>query len=296
MKTRKYLIINADDFGMSHEFNSAINELLLNNCISSASIMANGLAFDEAVNLVKKNNLKNIGLHLTLTRDDFKTESPLLYQSVSGGSSLLDEYGRLYTSAKLLKENADYEDIVREIAAQIETAKNAGIDITHIDNHMYSLMPRMGYTGYHAFFSAYRGKKHGFCGARIARNYYATEGLNYIWAGRKIAPYLRLKMWQLNIKGLDYSFAFPYFAEKYKTIDSKRKLLDSFLKQVRDGVTELHIHPCVFSNALKEYNPYWENRVQEFELFHEYNAIRLRKEYDIELIGYEELWKNGCCL
>ena len=98
-----------------------------------------------------------------------------------------------------------------------------------------------------------------------------------------------MKMWQLNLKGPDYSFAFPYYAEEYKTIDRKKELLSTFLKQVREGVTELHIHPCVFSNYLKEYNPYWENRVQEFELFSQYNKERLKKEFGIELIGYSEL-------
>ena len=75
MRKGKYLIINADDFGMSSEFNLAINELLLNQCISTTSIMANGLAFDEAVELVRRNNLGNIGVHLALTRDDFTVKT-----------------------------------------------------------------------------------------------------------------------------------------------------------------------------------------------------------------------------
>lgn len=290
MREGKHLIINADDFGMSSEFNLAIKELLLNECISSTSIMANGLAFDEAVDLARHNNLQNIGVHLALTCDDFKVNSPLLYQPVSGVHSLLDESGKLYTNSRFLKEKASYQDIVSEIRAQIKTVKDEGINITHIDNHMYSLMPRMGYMGYRAFFSAYQKERiHGFCGVRIAKSFYPMDGLNYIWAGRKLAPYLNLKMWQLKLKGPDYSFAFPYYAENYKTINSKKKLLNSFLSQVREGVTELHIHPCVFSNKLKEYNPYWENRVQEYELFLEYNRTRLRKEFGIELISYSEL-------
>ena len=290
MRKGKYLIINADDFGMSSEFNLAINELLLNHCISTTSIMANGLAFDEAVELVRRNNLGNIGVHLALTRDNFTVKTPLVYHSISGGRSLVDESGELYTKPSLLKEKANYQDIVSEIEAQIKAVKDVGINITHIDNHMYSVMPRMGYMGYQAFFSAYQKEKiDGSCGVRIAKSYYALEGLNYIWAGRKIAPYLKMKMWLLNLKGPDYSFAFPYYAEGYKTIDSKNELLKTFLKRVREGVTELHIHPCVFSNYLKEYNPYWENRVQEFELFSQYNKERLNKEFGIELIGYSEL-------
>ena len=159
MRKGKYLIINADDFGISSEFNLAINELLLNQCISTTSIMANGLAFDEAVELVRRNNLGNIGVHLALTRDDFTVKTPLIYHSISGGHSLVDEDGKLYTKPILLKEKANYQDIVSEIEAQLKAVKDAGINITHIDNHMYSVMPRMGYMGYRAFFRHIRKKK-----------------------------------------------------------------------------------------------------------------------------------------
>ena len=48
--------------------------------------MANGLAFDESVELVRRNNLGNIGVHLALTRDDFTVKAPLIYHSISGGA------------------------------------------------------------------------------------------------------------------------------------------------------------------------------------------------------------------
>lgn len=71
MNSNKFLIINADDFGMSHEFNMAISNLLKNGNISSTSIMPNGVAYEEALELINKYSLRNIGLHLTLTRDSF---------------------------------------------------------------------------------------------------------------------------------------------------------------------------------------------------------------------------------
>ena len=122
---------------MSSEFNLAINELLLNQCISTTSIMANGLAFDEAVELVRRNNLGNIGVHLALTRDDFTVKTPLIYRSISGGRSLVDESGELYTKPSVLKEKANYQDIVSEIEAQIKAVKDVGINITHIDNQHF---------------------------------------------------------------------------------------------------------------------------------------------------------------
>ena len=49
MKNKKYLIINADDFGMSSEYNQAICSLMTQGIVSSTSLMANGKAYEEAI-------------------------------------------------------------------------------------------------------------------------------------------------------------------------------------------------------------------------------------------------------
>ena len=287
----KYLIINADDFGMSHEFNIAIAELLKNRCISSTSIMANGCAYDEAVSLAQSEQLQDIGVHLTLTRDDFVVDSPLIYHSLTSSASLENGCG-LYTKPTELKAKARFGDVVDEIEAQIRRVADSGIDYTHIDNHMYSLMPRMGYNGYRAFFKAYQRVKKGNCGIRIAKHYYQEDGMNYIWSGRKLAPYIKLNMKLMGLVGVDYSFAFPYYAPNDNTFASKIASLDAFFRNLRPGVTELHLHPCVYSEDLKNYNPYWENRVHEFELLKMFGEKRLMDEYKIRLISYRELGRT----
>lgn len=54
MTKNKFLIINADDFGMSREFNLAIRDLMNNQSVTTTSIMANGLAFSEAVSFINQ--------------------------------------------------------------------------------------------------------------------------------------------------------------------------------------------------------------------------------------------------
>ena len=155
----KYLIINADDFGMSPEFNIAIKNLLTNGNISSASLMANGLYYEEAIELQKKYNLQNIGIHLTLTRDAFDTTSPLLYNSISRKKSIEDNNGLLYTNSKDLYIHAKENDIKREIICQINKISKDNIIFSHIDNHMYSIIPRMGYYGYKILFNALKARE-----------------------------------------------------------------------------------------------------------------------------------------
>jgi chitin disaccharide deacetylase len=74
----KYLIINADDFGMSQIFNDVILDLITKNMIRSTTVMITRFTdnqkeqFDELISLSKKNNL-SIGLHLELETDDYTT-------------------------------------------------------------------------------------------------------------------------------------------------------------------------------------------------------------------------------
>ena len=61
------LILNADDFGLSPSVNKGIVEAFQQGIISSATMMMNTPYTDEAIELAKKHNLKNIGIHLNLT-------------------------------------------------------------------------------------------------------------------------------------------------------------------------------------------------------------------------------------
>ena len=68
MKNKKYLIINADDFGMSSDYNQAICHLMKQGIVSSTSLMANGLAYEEAIQDIHNYNLKNIEVHHDVVR------------------------------------------------------------------------------------------------------------------------------------------------------------------------------------------------------------------------------------
>ena len=286
----KRLIINADDFGMSHETNVAVCELLENGHISSTSLMANGCAYDEAVEMIRSKNLTGIGVHLTLTRENFECPEMLTYRSITDGTSISDENGLLWPGCECFAKLADDADIINEIKCQVTTILNDGIDIAHVDNHMYSIMPRMGFRGYRLFFEAWRRMRlHRWMGVRIARSYYIVDGLNYVWSGRKLKPYLWWKMVCNGLVGVDYSFAFPYYAPDRRTLESKRELLHDFLAKLRDGCTELHIHPAVYSSDIEKQNPYWLNRVHEYEILKEVTPELLIQKYGIELISYRDL-------
>ena len=131
----KQLIINADDFGRHELINRAVKIAYEKGCLKSASIMAGGIAFDDAVKTAK--NLPNlgVGVHLTLANGN-----PILPQKKI--PSLVTEEGIFYDNhAEFLKRylqgKINFDEVRAELAAQIEKVLRAGLKPTHIDSHQH---------------------------------------------------------------------------------------------------------------------------------------------------------------
>src|SRR6202040_4181735 len=60
------LVVNADDFGFTHDVNRGIVEAHRNGILTATTLMATGAAFDDAVSLARENPALDIGVHLVL--------------------------------------------------------------------------------------------------------------------------------------------------------------------------------------------------------------------------------------
>ena len=125
------LIINADDFGLSHSANRAIADAFKNNLISDTTIMANGQAFDEAVRLAHENGFeKNVGVHFNLTEGEPLTDEIKHCPAFC-------ENGLFHNRINRLKplNSAEKAAVYNELSTQVKKIKEAGIDIDHADSH-----------------------------------------------------------------------------------------------------------------------------------------------------------------
>ena len=292
INNKKYLIINADDLGMSSEFNQAICSLMIQGIVSSTSLMANGRAYEEAIRDIRKLELKNIGVHLTLTCDGFENDNKLTYSSVTHAKSLEDKNGVLFCSYQDLSANASDEDIVNEIYSQIMKIKNDGIEITHIDNHMYSVIPYLGLRGYKCFYKALlRLETNRKIGFRHALRKYDIDGVRSVFPGRKIQPYAWAMNYLFHLRCPDFVYTIPYATPKSESVEQKCDLLNCIFSNIKNGVSELHVHPAVFSEELRKKNPTWEDRINEYEALKCYSKHLLMEKYGITLISYADLVK-----
>src|SRR5271157_4057137 len=85
------LIVNADDFGLTEEVSIGIVDAHVHGIVTSATIMANGAAFDAAVSISRHVPRLGIGVHLNLTSGEPVAPARNI-------PSLVDRNGRLHWS------------------------------------------------------------------------------------------------------------------------------------------------------------------------------------------------------
>lgn len=125
----RYLTINADDFGFTRDVNAGIIEAHREGVLTSTTLMANGEAFEDAVNLARATPSLDVGCHLVLVQGN----------SILTGNALPQKISQLIpmvVSGRL--------DVYAELAAQIEKITSAGIRPSHLDTHKHThLLPKV---------------------------------------------------------------------------------------------------------------------------------------------------------
>ena len=135
----KVLITHIDDIGFSHASNVASFECLDLGAATCGSILVNAPWFMEAVQYCRENPGYDVGVHLTFTceYDTFRWPAISTRDPATG---LLDEEGYLWRTREDAVRHVTAAAAEAEMRAQIETALATGIEITHIDTHMGSVV------------------------------------------------------------------------------------------------------------------------------------------------------------
>jgi chitin disaccharide deacetylase len=131
------LIINADDFGLTHGVNRAIAELHEAKALTSTTLMATGAAFDDAVRIALAHPTLGIGCHVVLT-DGIPASPPQNIPTLLGPDGRSFRPSLLDFIQALLRGKISQDDIEREALAQIQKLQSAGINITHLDTHKHT--------------------------------------------------------------------------------------------------------------------------------------------------------------
>jgi predicted glycoside hydrolase/deacetylase ChbG (UPF0249 family) len=128
----RLLIINADDFGYSHDTVEATIRCFEAGVLSSATMMPGMPAFEEAAAFARQHPEFSYGLHLCLT-DERPVADP------AEVPSLVTPGGSFWTTPEFFKRaltgRIARRDVQREVQAQLGRMREAGIAAGHLDAH-----------------------------------------------------------------------------------------------------------------------------------------------------------------
>ncbi|TZE82971.1 carbohydrate deacetylase [Calorimonas adulescens] len=248
----KYLITNADDFGLTVGVNRAIIEGINYGTISSTTLMVNMPLAGGAIKWVKDNNIGCVGIHLNLT-----CGKPVLPPHEV--PSLVDGNGMFYHRRPEMMAHATREDIEKELRAQVEKFLDAGLKPTHIDGHHH-----------------------------IQLHEEILEIFIDICRGYKIPmrhPDDRIKdiLKERQVKTTDH-FTLRFYGEN-ATMDTMKEIVGGSW----DGVMEIMLHPGYNDSDLESISSYNKFRENELRVLLSEEFKDILADNNVELVSYEFL-------
>ncbi len=268
-------IIHADDIGMCHAGVAALDALWEAAVISSMAVMAPCPWFAAAAAFCRAHPEVDAGLHGTITSEwDVYRWGPLSTRDPSSG--LLDAEGYFFRRSEDVQEQAGVEAVEVELEAQARRALAAGIDLTHLDAHMYALMHPKFIT---AYLQAAASRALPALCPRLDAQDAPVEGFGPVAAARFSA--------QLEEQGLpvfDCVYAMPL-----ETAENRLETARRALEELPPGLSYFILHPACDTPELRAIAPDWRSRVADFELFSG-SAIRdVIRQSGVRVIGWRPL-------
>ena len=290
------LIINADDFGLTAGVNRAIVEAHEHGIVTSATLMANGQAVEEAISLAQSRPRLGVGCHIVLVDgapllDKTRINSLVDPARNAGGPRFRGGIGKFGALALLGRLAAD--EIEAEATAQIRKLQAAGIPVTHLDSHKHThLFPRI-------LRPLLRAAKS--CGVRAIRNPFeriqgsqlaASPSVWRRWTEvgilRSLARQFREAVQQAGISTPDGTLAIV------ATGTLNQRLLRLMVENLPDGTWELVCHPGYNDvDLLAVRTRLRASREQELRLLTSPSTRDLLKANGVEAVSFRELTVAG---
>ena len=292
----RYLIINADDFGMCRGANLAVMDLFRNpqSALTSSTIMTPCAWAPEAIRFAAENPQYAIGVHLTLTSEwgNYRW-APV---NTKNTDSLRDEEGFMWHESDQVEQNVDIDEVEGEIRAQIERCKKLGlVTPSHLDNHMGSL------------YGIETGR---FELLQKTLELAGEYKLPFRLPGHITDEMMGNSMLEINVdKSMiemvfgkivefanamgvaipDYLIPNEWGGPQDESYENFREYLYDLYANFPEGITETYLHPSLETDDLKGTSGCWQRRVWEYQVMKDPATKQHIEAHGIKLINYRDL-------
>jgi predicted glycoside hydrolase/deacetylase ChbG (UPF0249 family) len=247
------VVVHVDDIGLCENANTGALRAF-GGTATSGSIMVPCAAFPQIAEIARVRPQLDLGVHLTL---NCEYENPRWRPLRPDVPSLCATDGALLRTPEETARRASLEEVRRELAAQIDRALDAGIDVTHLDAHMgTALLPE--------FASVYIDLAREYALPafipRVDRALLARIGMSEAWG------VYRSILEHAATAGLPLFDHFDsnslHFAPGTGLEHNRRRIA-----QLRPGLSYLITHCAEGGAALQSICPDWRQRSEECQLY-----------------------------
>ncbi len=274
----KVVIIHTDDIGMCHASVQAFRDLWEFGTITSGAVMVPCPWFPATAEMCRANPEMDMGVHSTLNAEweNYRWGPVSTRDQLSG---LMDEKGYFHQWNEAVYQNAKPEAVEIEINLQVERALAAGIDVSHIDSHMGSIMNPL-------FIQTYIKS----AASRLLPNMLpraSATGMEMMGISAKELQIYAPIMQHLESQGipmLDGLFAMPL-----EHADDHIGVAKKILSELPVGISHFILHPSIDSPELRAICPDWQARTANFNAFMSDELKHFIKNSGIKLIGYRQI-------
>ena len=274
----RVVIVHMDDLGMCQATLPAFADLLKAGLVSSAAVMVPCPWFVAAAALCREHPGADVGVHLTITAEwDTYRWGPISTRDRAAG--LMDAEGYFPRSSAEVQANGSTDAVVKELQTQLQRALDVGIDVTHVDTHMGTVI-------HPKFIDAYTEVARSSRVPCMLVRRDEAEALARGTEPRTAAWYGRISR-ELDKQGMvlfDDVVGMP-LNEPADRITVARRLFDN----LRPGLTLMILHPAVDTPELRAIAPDWRSRVADHQAFTSPELAEYVRNAGIKVIGYRAL-------
>jgi len=288
----RQLIVNADDFGFTPGVNAGILRAFSAGILTSTTIMANGPAFEDAVELALKNPSLPVGCHLSLVGGRPSAPAHSVPSLIDAAGEMPATLTRLVIG--LAAGRVRIADIEREFRAQIERILVAGIRPSHLDTHKHTHIypPVMRALAGIAREFGIKCVRNPFEGIRNARTGQLARGRRMIYLKQRVTsmailpgiPQFRRIVAKHGLRTPDH------FRGVSLTGILERAAIQDVMRSLPNGTTELMCHPGFYDADLdRARTRLKQERQRELEALTDPQIRNFSSSQGISLVSYAEL-------